>query len=83
MNHIVDDIACMLDVPRYVLNVGATSKGIVAGDLQFSSVEGNLVVDCRDVPTVVETISSARTHALPLTLLSLGTVGAWSYSYNQ
>eukprot|EP00755_Sulcionema_specki_P031033 Sspe_Gene.95772::Locus_68076_Transcript_1_1_Confidence_1.000_Length_1389::g.95772::m.95772/K10878/SPO11; meiotic recombination protein SPO11 len=35
VNDAVDDVAALLRVPSSVLNVGATCKGIVAGDLQY------------------------------------------------
>lgn len=40
---IVEDIACMLQVPRRCLNIMATSKGVFTGDIRFRDVSGNLV----------------------------------------
>ena len=49
---IVDDIACMLEVPRRMLNVVATSKGCLVGDLTFTEADGN-AINCRQAATVI------------------------------
>ncbi|XP_014664431.1 PREDICTED: meiotic recombination protein SPO11-like isoform X2 [Priapulus caudatus] len=45
LDEIVDDIACLLAVPRRSLHVTATSKGLIAGDLQYTEADGRFV-DC-------------------------------------
>lgn len=47
----MDDIACLLDVPRRMLNVVATSKGCLYGDLEFTESDGTFV-DCKQAATV-------------------------------
>ena len=51
VDRIVDDIACMLDVPRCWLNVVATSKGCLAGNLKFSGPDDE-TIDCSQVSGV-------------------------------
>jgi len=41
----------MLDVPRRMLNVVATSKGCVVGDLKFKNVDGS-VIKCNTDATI-------------------------------
>ena len=48
MDQHIDDIACMLDVPRRMLNVVATSKGCVVGDLEFQDADGKIIPCGRD-----------------------------------
>lgn len=66
LDHLVDDIACMLQVPRRCLNVVATSKGVMAGDLTFVEDNGERV-DCSVsaagilVPSQVDSVSSICT----------------------
>ncbi|CAG5115810.1 unnamed protein product [Candidula unifasciata] len=43
---IIDDIACMLKIPRWQLHILATSKGLVAGNLQFEDAKGTQI-DCQ------------------------------------
>ncbi|KAK7504043.1 hypothetical protein BaRGS_00004775 [Batillaria attramentaria] len=45
IDNVVDNVACMLEVPRWKLHVLATCKGLVAGDLQFYDGQG-IHVDC-------------------------------------
>ncbi|XP_070194693.1 meiotic recombination protein SPO11-like isoform X2 [Littorina saxatilis] len=45
VDNVVDNVACMLEVPRWKLHVLATCKGLVAGDLQFYDAQGRHV-DC-------------------------------------
>ncbi|RUS88480.1 hypothetical protein EGW08_003738 [Elysia chlorotica] len=40
IDKIVDDVACMLQVPRWDLHILATSKGLVGGSVQFTDEEG-------------------------------------------
>ncbi|KAF3860671.1 hypothetical protein F7725_000926 [Dissostichus mawsoni] len=53
---IVDDISCMLKVPRRSLHVFATSKGLISGDLCYMEADGTRI-DCRS-STVVSAVSS-------------------------
>ncbi|KAE8293670.1 Meiotic recombination protein SPO11 [Larimichthys crocea] len=46
VDHIVDDISCMLKVPRRSLHVLATSKGLISGDLCYMEEDGTRI-DCR------------------------------------
>ena len=50
LNEIVDNISCMLRVPRWHLHVMATSKGLVAGDLAYMELDGARV-DCSQTAT--------------------------------
>ncbi|XP_060602471.1 meiotic recombination protein SPO11-like isoform X3 [Ruditapes philippinarum] len=45
LDGIVDNISCMLEIPRWQLHVLATSKGCIAGDLMFQDVDNNFI-DC-------------------------------------
>ncbi|KAG7228143.1 hypothetical protein INR49_013426 [Caranx melampygus] len=45
VDSIVDDISCMLKVPRRSLHVLATSKGLIAGDLRYTEEDGTRI-DC-------------------------------------
>ncbi|CAB1455871.1 unnamed protein product [Pleuronectes platessa] len=45
VDSIVDDISCMLKVPRRSLHVLATSKGLIAGDLRYMEEDGTRI-DC-------------------------------------
>nr|XP_046253383.1 meiotic recombination protein SPO11 isoform X2 [Scatophagus argus] len=47
---IVDDISCMLRVPRRSLHVLATSKGLISGDLCYLEEDGTRI-DCRSSST--------------------------------
>uniref|UniRef100_H2ZJI6 DNA topoisomerase (ATP-hydrolyzing) n=1 Tax=Ciona savignyi TaxID=51511 RepID=H2ZJI6_CIOSA len=66
VDQIVDDISCMLNVPRRWLNVVATSKGLVAGNLSFLDPDGQLV-DCSlsqsgvVIPVLVDNIHNIKT----------------------
>uniref|UniRef100_A0A8C9X847 DNA topoisomerase (ATP-hydrolyzing) n=1 Tax=Sander lucioperca TaxID=283035 RepID=A0A8C9X847_SANLU len=46
VDSIVDDISCMLKVPRRSLHVMATSKGLISGDLCYLEEDGTRI-DCR------------------------------------
>ncbi|XP_034551736.1 meiotic recombination protein SPO11 isoform X8 [Notolabrus celidotus] len=46
VDSIVDDISCMLKVPRRSLHVLASSKGLISGDLSYLEEDGTRV-DCR------------------------------------
>ncbi|XP_061196567.1 meiotic recombination protein SPO11-like [Saccostrea echinata] len=45
LDEALENISCMLQVPRWRLHVLATSKGCIAGNLSFYDVDGNYV-DC-------------------------------------
>lgn len=45
IDKIVNDVACMLQVPRWDLHIIATSKGLVGGDIQFTDEDGTYF-DC-------------------------------------
>ncbi|KAK3599869.1 hypothetical protein CHS0354_022440 [Potamilus streckersoni] len=47
LDGIVDNISCMLEIPRWHLHVLATLKGCIAGNLTFQDAEDNLV-DCQN-----------------------------------
>ncbi|XP_020605537.1 meiotic recombination protein SPO11-like [Orbicella faveolata] len=47
VDSVVDNLACMLKVPRYCLHVLAASKGCIAGDLRYKEHDGTHV-DCMD-----------------------------------
>ncbi|XP_031421377.1 meiotic recombination protein SPO11 [Clupea harengus] len=57
LNAIVDDISCMLRVPRRNLHVLATSKGFVSGDLSYLEEDGTKV-DCSSTSTAVPVSSN-------------------------
>ncbi|XP_028391088.1 meiotic recombination protein SPO11-like [Dendronephthya gigantea] len=49
VDHIVDDISCMFNLPRHALHILACSKGYVSGKLSFREHDGNLI-DCNVNP---------------------------------
>ncbi|CAL1606787.1 unnamed protein product [Knipowitschia caucasica] len=52
VDHIVDDISCLLKVPRRSLHVLATSKGLITGDLCYLEEDGSRM-DCRASNTAI------------------------------
>ncbi|XP_063441714.1 meiotic recombination protein SPO11-like [Mytilus trossulus] len=64
----VDNISCMLQIPRWHLHVLGTSKGLLAGDLSFQDADGNFT-SCNStkngvmVPSHVMGISFLQTNA--------------------
>ncbi|XP_064626752.1 meiotic recombination protein SPO11-like [Lineus longissimus] len=52
VDDIVDNVSCMIQVPRWDLHVLATSKGCVAGDLKYTEADMNYV-DCSLSPSGV------------------------------
>ncbi|KAM9342433.1 meiotic recombination protein SPO11 [Pholidichthys leucotaenia] len=54
---IVDDISCMLKVPRRSLHVLATSKGLISGDLCYMEADGTRI-NCRSISTAVSVSSN-------------------------
>ncbi|EHB00742.1 Meiotic recombination protein SPO11 [Heterocephalus glaber] len=43
VDNIIDDISCMLKVPRRSLHILSTSKGLIAGSLRFTEEDGTRV----------------------------------------
>jgi len=68
LDGLVDDVACMLRVPRRCLNVVATSKGCLQGDLQYREMGSREITDCSLsaagilVPTLVDEITNVSTR---------------------
>ncbi|XP_060602470.1 meiotic recombination protein SPO11-like isoform X2 [Ruditapes philippinarum] len=68
LDGIVDNISCMLEIPRWQLHVLATSKGCIAGDLMFQDVDNNFI-DCSQtqmgiqVPNHVKGLHNIVTNA--------------------
>ncbi|XP_028266284.1 meiotic recombination protein SPO11 [Parambassis ranga] len=52
VDNIVDDISCMLKVPRRSLHVLATSKGLISGDLCYLEEDGTRI-DCQSSSAAV------------------------------
>ncbi|XP_034551734.1 meiotic recombination protein SPO11 isoform X6 [Notolabrus celidotus] len=57
VDSIVDDISCMLKVPRRSLHVLASSKGLISGDLSYLEEDGTRV-DCRSSSAAVAVSSN-------------------------
>ncbi|XP_030625772.1 meiotic recombination protein SPO11 isoform X2 [Chanos chanos] len=57
VDSVVDDISCMLQVPRRSLHVLATSKGFISGDLCYLEEDGTRV-DCISNSTAVSVSSN-------------------------
>lgn len=57
VDSIVDDISCLLKVPRRALHVLATSKGLISGDLCYLEEDGTRI-DCRSSSTAVAVSSN-------------------------
>uniref|UniRef100_A0A3B4XGC9 DNA topoisomerase (ATP-hydrolyzing) n=1 Tax=Seriola lalandi dorsalis TaxID=1841481 RepID=A0A3B4XGC9_SERLL len=57
VDSIVDDISCMLKVPRRSLHVLATSKGFIAGDLRYIEEDGTRI-DCHSSSAAVAVSSN-------------------------
>ncbi|XP_046337078.1 meiotic recombination protein SPO11-like [Haliotis rufescens] len=68
LDNLVDNVACLLETPRWELHVLATCKGSVAGDVQFYSDQGHFV-DCSitrtgiPVPAHMKDMQNMTTHA--------------------
>ncbi|XP_070570118.1 meiotic recombination protein SPO11-like [Ptychodera flava] len=68
LDDIIDNISCMIQVPRESLHILAASKGWVAGDLHYKEGESNLV-DCSvtktgiAIPANINTISDITSSA--------------------
>ncbi|CAN9515381.1 unnamed protein product [Ophioblennius macclurei] len=54
---LVDDLSCMLKVPRRSLHVLATSKGLISGDLCYMEEDGTRI-DCRSSSAAVPVSSN-------------------------
>ncbi|XP_061590830.1 meiotic recombination protein SPO11 [Cololabis saira] len=69
VDRIVDDISCMLKVPRRSLHVLATSKGLISGDLCYLEEDGTKI-DCHsssiaipvspNITAITNIVSSAK-----------------------
>uniref|UniRef100_M4ATQ4 DNA topoisomerase (ATP-hydrolyzing) n=1 Tax=Xiphophorus maculatus TaxID=8083 RepID=M4ATQ4_XIPMA len=57
VDSIIDDISCMLKVPRRSLHVLATSKGLISGDLCYLEEDGTRV-DCHPTSAAVSISSN-------------------------
>ncbi|XP_031609778.1 meiotic recombination protein SPO11 isoform X1 [Oreochromis aureus] len=57
VDSIVDDISCLLKVPRRSLHVLATSKGLISGDLCYMEEDGTRI-DCNSSSTAVSVSSN-------------------------
>ncbi|XP_052037547.1 meiotic recombination protein SPO11 isoform X2 [Apodemus sylvaticus] len=68
VDSIIDDISCMLKVPRRSLHVLSTSKGLIAGNLRYMEEDGTRV-QCADsatataVPTNIQGMQNLITDA--------------------
>ncbi|KAK9953956.1 hypothetical protein ABG768_016068 [Culter alburnus] len=59
LDSIVDDVSCLLKVPRRSLHVLATSKGFISGDLCYLEEDGTKV-DCNSSSTAVPVSSNVN-----------------------
>ncbi|KAK2885866.1 hypothetical protein QQF64_020661 [Cirrhinus molitorella] len=59
LDSIVDDVSCMLKVPRRSLHVLATSKGFISGDLCYLEEDGTKV-DCNSSSAAVPVSSNVN-----------------------
>ncbi|XP_067227349.1 meiotic recombination protein SPO11 [Chanodichthys erythropterus] len=59
LDSIVDDVSCLLKVPRRSLHVLATSKGFISGDLCYLEEDGTKV-DCNSNSTAVPVSSNVN-----------------------
>ncbi|XP_070824615.1 meiotic recombination protein SPO11 [Chaetodon trifascialis] len=57
VDNVVDDISCMLKVPRRSLHVLATSKGLISGDLCYMEEDGTRI-DCHSSSAAVAVSSN-------------------------
>ncbi|XP_061908693.1 meiotic recombination protein SPO11 isoform X2 [Entelurus aequoreus] len=57
VDRIVDDVSCMLEVPRRSLRVLATSKGLISGDLCYLEEDGTRI-DCHSNSAAVAVSSN-------------------------
>ncbi|XP_054649113.1 meiotic recombination protein SPO11 isoform X3 [Dunckerocampus dactyliophorus] len=57
VDRIVDDVSCMLKVPRRSLRVLATSKGLISGDLCYTEEDGTRI-DCHSNSAAVAVSSN-------------------------
>eukprot|EP00106_Octopus_bimaculoides_P006941 XP_014774383.1 PREDICTED: meiotic recombination protein SPO11-like [Octopus bimaculoides] len=69
LDTLLNNISHLLEVPRWDLHVLSTSKGCIAGDLQFHDANGNFIC-CKNtksgimLPSNVMEINNIYTHAL-------------------
>ncbi|XP_057686562.1 meiotic recombination protein SPO11 isoform X2 [Corythoichthys intestinalis] len=57
VDQIVDDVSCMLKMPRRALHVLATSKGLISGDLCYMEEDGTRI-NCNSSSTAVAVSSN-------------------------
>ncbi|KAM8946280.1 meiotic recombination protein SPO11 [Pelodytes ibericus] len=68
VDNIIDDVSCMLRMPRISLHILSTSKGCMAGDLLFTAEDGSRV-SCSGnstgvlVPSNIKGITNMRSQA--------------------
>ena len=68
LDEAIDNVSCMLQIPRWRLHIMATSKGCVAGDLSYFDSDCNLI-DCSKtrtgvlVPSNVHQLQQVHTEA--------------------
>ncbi|XP_048203469.1 meiotic recombination protein SPO11 isoform X3 [Perognathus longimembris pacificus] len=65
VDNIIDDISCMLKVPRRSLHILSTSKGLIAGNLRYMEEDGTRVncscgATATAVPSNIQGIRSAK-----------------------
>uniref|UniRef100_A0A8C0XG05 Meiotic recombination protein SPO11 n=1 Tax=Castor canadensis TaxID=51338 RepID=A0A8C0XG05_CASCN len=68
VDNIIDDISCMLKVPRRSLHILSTSKGLIAGNLRFMEEDGTRVnctcgASATAVPSNIQGIRNLITDA--------------------
>ncbi|XP_037539902.1 meiotic recombination protein SPO11 [Nematolebias whitei] len=57
VDRIIDDISCMLKIPRRSLHVFATSKGLISGELCYLEEDGTRI-DCRSSSAAIPVSSN-------------------------
>lgn len=68
LNKIILDVSAMLGVPRYALNIGAATRGVMAGNICIATSGSIYKVDCEHVGAVS---SSAYMHVSSTTYQAL------------
>jgi len=62
LNDVVQDASAVLGVPRYALNIGAATRGVVAGCLRIATAGSMYHVDCEFVGSVSKRAKSTIIH---------------------
>lgn len=60
LNNMVLDVSALFRAPRYALNVGAATRGVVAGNLCIAIAGSPYKVDCEHVGSVSSLLSCTR-----------------------